>query len=114
MLNKNKDLAIFADATYTRLEKSSNNEFQYNSWSSQKKDLLIKPFLICCADGYIIDCYGPFKANMNDAAIFDYILKTDHDLLKILIPEYTYVFLDRGNFNIFLFKNNFYLLICYL
>ena len=93
---KKNDLAIFADATYTRLEKSANNEFQYRCWSQQKLDLLVKPFLICCADGYIIDCYGPFQANLNDAKIFEYILKTDIDLLQLLLPNQTYTFLDRG------------------
>ena len=93
---KEDDLAIFADATYTRLEKSSNNIFQYNCWSQQKMDLLIKPFLICCADGYIIDCYGPFQANMNDAKIFEYVLQTDLDLIELLLPNKTFAFLDRG------------------
>jgi hypothetical protein len=93
---KNDDLVIIVDATYTRLEKSSNNEFQYNCWSEQKNDLLIKPFLICCADGYIIDCYGPFCAHHNDAKIFEYILKEDKVLLKILLPFKTIVLLDRG------------------
>jgi hypothetical protein len=66
---KKDTLAIIADGTYTRLEKSSNNDFQYLSYSVQKLDNLIKPFIICCADGYIIDCYGPFQANSNDAVI---------------------------------------------
>jgi len=82
------DLAVVVDATYTRLEKSSNNSFQYSSWSQQKKDLLIKPFLVCCTDGYIIDS--------NDAKIFEYILKTDHNLLRILEPNKTLVLVDRG------------------
>jgi hypothetical protein len=81
---KNTDLAIFVDGTYAKLEKSSNNQFQYNCWSQQKMDLLIKPFLITCADGYIIDCYGPFQANTNDATIFQYILDTDEKLMEIL------------------------------
>ncbi len=34
-------LAIISDETYTRLEKSSNNEFQYVSYSLQKYDHLI-------------------------------------------------------------------------
>ena len=90
------DLAVIADATYTRIEKSTNNDFQYKTWSSQKNDSLMKPFLITCADGYIIDIYGPFSANLNDAAIFDYILSTDDHLLKILKPGKTVVVLDRG------------------
>lgn len=90
-------LSIVVDSTYTRIEKSANNQFQYDSWSSQKLDLLLKPFIMCCTDGYFIDCYGPFKANMNDATIFNYILETDESLNDILKPDKTIVFLDRGN-----------------
>ena len=53
---KDDDLAIVADGTYTRLEKSANNQVQYDCWSEQKCDLLLKPFIICCPDGWIIDC----------------------------------------------------------
>jgi hypothetical protein len=112
---KNTDLAIFVDGTYAKLEKSSNNQFQYNCWSQQKMDLLIKPFLITCADGYIIDCYGPFQANTNDATIFQYILDTDEKLMEILKPHETYVIMDRGNKEIvFLFlKRHFIFSIIY-
>jgi hypothetical protein len=90
-------LAVIADGTYTRLEKSSNNEFQYVSYSLQKLDHLIKPFILCCADGYFIDCYGPFRATFNDADILKYILATDQDLKELLIiPKNIYLFLDRG------------------
>lgn len=89
-------LAIVVDSTYTRLEKSNNNQFQYDCWSGQKMDLLIKPFIMCCSDGYFIDCYGPFRAHMNDASIFKHVLETDPSLKDILHPEKTYVFLDRG------------------
>ena len=96
------DLAIVVDGTYTRLEKSSNNEFQYLCWSQQKMDLLIKPFIICCTDGYFIDCYGPFQANQNDKSILEYILKNDKKLNDILQPPNdTYIFLDRGFRDIF-------------
>lgn len=93
---KEDDLAIVVDGTYSRCEKSSNNRFQYNSWSTQKMDSLIKPFLICTANGFIIDCYGPFQANHNDAKILEYILETDENLMKILLPNKTFIFLDRG------------------
>lgn len=106
---KKHDLAVIVDSTYTRLEKSSNNQFQYNCWSQQKMDLLIKPFIICCADGYIIDCYGPFQADWNDAQIFEYILETDKSLLSLLKPNQTVIFLDRGIFFIKINKQkNFY------
>lgn len=94
---KNEELVIVCDGTYTRIEKSQNNNFQYKSWSVQKSTSLLKPFIICCSDGYIIDCYGSFSANMNDACIFEYILKTDLALKeKILLPGKTIIFLDRG------------------
>lgn len=90
------DLAIVVDGTYTRCEKSADNQFQYNSYSEQKKDSLVKPFLVCTGDGYIIDCYGPFQANYNDAKIFKYILENDDDLLRHLQSSKTFVFMDRG------------------
>jgi hypothetical protein len=95
---EDEELAVVVDATYCRLEKSANNEFQYKCWSQQKMDLLAKPFIICCGDGYFIDCYGPFQANQNDSTIFEYILENDHELLKILEPNKTVIFLDRGRF----------------
>ncbi|CAF0949606.1 unnamed protein product [Brachionus calyciflorus] len=94
---KEDEIAVICDGTYTRLEKSSNNEFQYRCWSVQKTDSLIKPFIICCPDGWIIDCYGPFQASENDASILKYVLKLDKDLENILIPKKTAIFLDRGS-----------------
>ena len=62
-------LVLIADGTSCRIQKSNNNEFQYLTYSMQKSCSLFKPFIICCADGYIIDCYGPFAANVNDSKI---------------------------------------------
>lgn len=81
------DLVVVADGTYCKIEKSKNNDFQYKTYSVQKSTSLFKPFIICCADGYIIDCYGPFAANKNDSTILDYILQNDKDLNKILLPN---------------------------
>ena len=90
-------LAVICDGTYTKLEKSANNEFQYLSYSIQKTHNLLKPFIICCADGYFIDCYGPFQANMNDATIFRKILDTDEDLRLLFTPKHKItIFFDRG------------------
>jgi hypothetical protein len=62
-------LVLVADGTYCKIQKSNNNGFQYKTYSGQKKDSLFTPFIICCADGNIIDCYGPFAANDNDSKI---------------------------------------------
>lgn len=93
---RNKYLAVVADGTYCRCEKSNNNSFQYHTYSGQKKDSLIKPFLICTTDGYIVDLYGPFAANKNDSSILESILNTDTNLRRILKPHLSVIFLDRG------------------
>jgi hypothetical protein len=90
------DLAIFADATYCRIEKSADNQFQSDTYSKQKLDLLIKPFIICCADGYFIDVYGPYPARRNDAVIFDHVLNSDDSLRRLFVKNKTLCFLDRG------------------
>lgn len=94
-LNEDMFVAV-ADGSYIRIERSSNNDFQYNTYSKQKKSNLFKPFLLCCSDGYIIDAYGPFEAKQNDASILQYILETDQHLNQLLIRNLTTFFLDRG------------------
>ena len=59
---KKDELVVIYDGTYKHIEKSANNEMQYRTWSVHKSSSLLKPFIICCADGYIIDCYGDFDA----------------------------------------------------
>ncbi|CAF1024274.1 unnamed protein product [Brachionus calyciflorus] len=102
LLNTKKDeIVVIVDASYCRIEKSSNNDFQYASWSEQKMDLLLKPFFMCFPNGWIFDCYGPFKAHQNDASIFEYILKNDEELKNILLPFKTHVILDRDAYKFF-------------
>jgi hypothetical protein len=90
------NLVLIADGTYHKIEKSANNEFQYRTYSGQKKDNLFKPFIVCCADGYIVECYGPFAANKNDATILDYIIENDNDFKNLLLSNETTLILDRG------------------
>ena len=89
-------LVLIADGTSCKIQKSNNNEFQYQTYSMQKTCSLFKPFIICCADGYIIDCFGPFAANVNDAKILNYIIDNDADFKKLLIPKKTLFLVDRG------------------
>lgn len=72
-----KAIVIF-DGTYLFVEKSSNFLFQRRSYSLHKYRNLIKPFLIVCADGYIIDVMGPYPAVTSDADIMIKILN-NHD-----------------------------------
>jgi hypothetical protein len=68
-------LFLIADRTSCRIQKSNNNYFQYKTYAGQEKDSLFKPFIECCADGYILDCYDPFPVNENDSKIFNYIIE---------------------------------------
>ena len=76
-------------------EKSSNNAFQRKSWSVHKGRHLVKPFVICATDGEIVDIYGLFEANKNDATILSSILKENIDLRELLTENDIFL-LDRG------------------
>lgn len=96
----NKAIIIF-DGTYIYVEKSSNFLFQRRSYSLHKYKNLIKPFMIVCADGYILDVTGPYSARTTDAQIMKMILE-NHDA-RIEDGPFHYFFhqgdvfiLDRG------------------
>ena len=89
-------VCVIVDGTYTRTQKSRNNKFQYESFSKYKGTNLLKPFIMACPDGWIVDCYGPWKAAEPEASIMRYVLETDPHVQNILLPDKTIVFLDRG------------------
>ena len=93
--SKEDELILVADGTYCYCQKSSNNSFQRKSYSVQKSRHLVKPFVICSTDGYIVDIYGLFEASKNDAKILSTILKEDKDLTLLLKDNDIFV-LDRG------------------
>ena len=37
---------------------------------------LVKPFVLCCTNGYIIDVFGPYSAKINDSTILLDLRKT--------------------------------------
>jgi hypothetical protein len=49
--SKEDELVLVADGTYCYCQKSFNNSFQRKSFSVQKSRHLVKPFVICTADG---------------------------------------------------------------
>jgi hypothetical protein len=89
------EFAIIADGSYCYCQKSRNNYFQRKTWSVQKKASLVKPFVICSTDGYIVDIYGLYPAVDNDATIIQNILNTDVHLKGLLISG-DHIFMDRG------------------
>ncbi len=90
-----EQFGFIADGTYLYCEKSGNNYIQRICYSVQKGRALIKPFVLCCADGYIIDIYGPFPATLNDAKIMEHNMNNDKSLINILRPN-DLAILDRG------------------
>ena len=89
------DFAIIADGTYCYCQKSQDNYFQRKTWNVYKKASLVKPFVLCSTDGYIVDVYGLYPAVDNDATIIKEILKIDVDL-KGLLKSGDHIFVDRG------------------
>ena len=65
----NSKLILVCDGTYVYIQKSSNFLFQRQSYSLHKCRNLLKPFLIVCTNGYIIDVTGPYAATSSDASI---------------------------------------------
>jgi hypothetical protein len=87
-------LVFILDGGYQRHEKSFNNEFQSATFSGQKKQNLLKPFLVTTTTGYIIECYVDMDATWNDDRILREILAKDRHLRSI-IRKNDYFFLDR-------------------
>lgn len=64
-----KPAITIADATYIYTQKNSNYLLQKDTYSLHKYRNLLKPFILCASDGYIIDVRGPYSATKNDATI---------------------------------------------
>ena len=88
-------LCLIADGTYIYCQKSSNNRLQRMLYSGQKKRPLIKPFLVCCPNGFIVDVYGAYVATQNDASILLHLLDSNKEFCG-LFRENDLLILDRG------------------
>jgi hypothetical protein len=64
-------------------------------FSVQKKRHLVKPFIICTADGLIVDVYGLFEGTKNDATILKQIFYSEKYLVS-LIKSGDIFLVDRG------------------
>lgn len=93
-----QQLIVVADGTYLFCQKSSNNTFQRKTYSQQKKTHLVKPFVVCATDGYIIDIFGLHEANKNDARILLELLENRDDFRSLIFPQDIFL-LDRGFFD---------------
>lgn len=86
---------VICDGTYVYIHKSSNYMFQKQSYSLHKFRNLLKPFLIVACDGYIVDCFGPYKATTSDADIMSNLFREGSALRSYFRDDDVFI-LDRG------------------
>ncbi|KAH9634750.1 hypothetical protein HF086_013610 [Spodoptera exigua] len=90
------NVIVICDGTYIYINKSSNYMFQKYTYSLHKYRNLLKPFLIVASDGYILDCFGPYKATTSDAEIMSSLFQTETSPLRLYLRENDVFILDRG------------------
>ena len=95
LLNLREDqVVLIVDGTYHRHQKSSNNSFQRDSYSGQKKVPLCKPFTICTTNGFVVDFAGPYYGTENDSTIVKKVLRSS-ELCGLLKHDDIFI-VDRG------------------
>ncbi|KAH9644342.1 hypothetical protein HF086_003127 [Spodoptera exigua] len=92
--NHDARILVF-DGTYLHVQKSANFLFQRISYSLHKFRNLVKPFLIVCTDGYIVDVIGPYAATTSDATIMRSIMQENSDWHWFLRSNDVFI-LDSG------------------
>ncbi|KAH9635150.1 hypothetical protein HF086_009490 [Spodoptera exigua] len=93
--SEERRLIAIADGTYLSNQKSSNYSFQKATYSLHKYYNLVKPFLIVCCDGYIIEAMGPYPATKNDASIMNDIMSEGGAFTHLFREDDVFI-LDRG------------------
>lgn len=81
--DENSKAIVICDGTYIYIHKIANFLFQRQSYSLHKFQNLLKPFLIVCTDGYIIDVKGPYAATKTDANIMSSIMNNNLNPIHI-------------------------------
>ncbi|CAH2101317.1 unnamed protein product [Euphydryas editha] len=87
---------VICDGTYIYINKSANYMFQKETYSLHKYRNLLKPFLIVASDGYIVDCFGPYKATTSDSTIMTNLFSRDNSALRTYFRNNDVFILDRG------------------
>ncbi|RVE41427.1 hypothetical protein evm_013921 [Chilo suppressalis] len=73
-----KPAIVICDGTYVYVQSSSNYKYQKQTYSLHKYANLVKPFLITCCDGYILECIGPYEATKNDSSIMSDLFRNEN------------------------------------
>lgn len=86
---------VICDGTYIYIQKSSNYLYQKQTYSLHKFRNLVKPFLLVCCNGYILDVFGPYPATESDTSIMIRLF-SDNSPLRTFFREDDVFILDRG------------------
>ena len=97
---------VIIDGTYCYIQKSSNYLYQKRTYSLHKYQNLVKPFLIVCPDGYIVDVMGPYPATSSDADIMRREFQNENSMLREYFQPGDAFILDRGFRDALPFLNN--------
>lgn len=92
---ENSKCIVILDGTYVYIQKSANFLFQRLTYSHHKFVNLLKPFLLVCCDGYIIEVTGPHSAITSDATILKSLVN-EGGVLNWVFQEGDVLILDRG------------------
>lgn len=87
---------LVVDGTYLNVQKSANFLFQRITYSLHKFRNLVKPFMIVCTDGYILDVLGPYAATTSDATIMRSIMEDEESPWHWFLQTDDVFILDRG------------------
>lgn len=93
---ENRQPIVIMDGTYLYIQKSSNYMYQKNTYSLHKYKNLMKPFIIVCSDGYIVDVLGPYPATTSDANIMIQEFNDESKPLRQYFQPGDVFILDRG------------------
>lgn len=92
--NEENKAILICDATYIYINKSSNYEFQKQTYNSHKKRNYVKIMMVVTCNGTIVYALGPYTALQNDATILKSIFERsdafDH------LQNHDILLLDRG------------------
>lgn len=85
---------LVCDGTYIYVDKSTNYEFQRDTYTDQKKRNFVKFMMVVCTDGTIVHALGPYPARDNDAKILEKVDRTTNAFQSLQNGDI--LILDRG------------------
>lgn len=92
--SESRQTVLIFDGTYIFIERSSNYEFQRDTYTDQKKRNFLKFMMCVLSDGYILHALGPYEAKNNYAKILRSLQETTNKLQYLQTNDV--LILDRG------------------